>query len=1019
MKGKEEQKEEGIMPRMITELKTVQRPVLKYAEKAGWEIISPEEALSLRGDASGKLFYSALKKSLLRLNSDFLNEQNVDDVIRKIENVPDTMEGNRKILSWLRGYETIFDPKDNRNRHVCLIDFQNPENNDFFVTEEWPYSNPHKTNRADLMFLINGIPLAVAENKNPKNKNAMEEAISQLQRMERETPEILSCPQVFNITDALQYFYGVTWNYTRKNIFNWKKESQGQNAKPAHLNREKEAEGKNAKPNHFSLKAEAEGERSKQISLEEAVLTFFEKSHFLKMIKNWVLFYMKENEWQKTILRQHQTRAVEKAIKRCQEPSKKRGLIWHTQGSGKTFTMISLARLILEADKSATALIIVDRNELEGQLELWINRIVGELKNSGILIQRAESKKDLQKILKSDFRGLIISTIHKFNEIEANSCLRENFYIFIDEAHRSIEGDLGNYLTGALPQATIIGFTGTPVDKSEKGRGTFKVFGRDDKKGYLDKYSIAESIEDGTTVKLRYSLAPNHLAVDGEKLEKEFFSLAETEGISDIETLNKILNRAVRLKAFLKSPDRVDKIAKFVSKHFKENVQPLGYKAFLSAVDREACALYKKALDKYLPKELSSAVYTKNLNDPELLKKYQLSEDEEKAVRKNFVKTSAEPQILIVTDKLLTGYDAPILYCMYLDKPMRDHVLLQAIARVNRPYENEKGQKKPCGLIVDFVGMFRSMKKALSFDSHEIKAVVEDLDALRDQFKKLITKDMLPYLFVAVKGHDKLLEKLLYETFLDPGERKKFIALFEDMQNLYEILSPDPKLRPYLEDYRKMAELYQAVKRCYRDRAFFISEICKKTEKLVQSQTTVNRFSGILKVYEIGAETLKELQRDSSEISDNNKVISLIRSLQQEAQTKSKEEPYLISISEKAQKLMEAWTEGQKNSKEVLEQALNLMKEVVEAREQKKKSPLSSQEFALCWALQKRQIKTAELLASQISKSFDKFINFQNSLDEQRLLKTDIYQILSNIVPIDGLPELADELIALVKEMRK
>ena len=164
-------------------------------------------------------------------------------------------------------------------------------------------------------------------------------------------------------------------------------------------------------------------------------------------------------------------------------------------------------------------------------------------------------------------------------------------FVFVDEAHRATSGDLGNYLVGALPNATFVGFTGTPIDRIAYGRGTFKVFGKDDEKGYLDKYSIAESIEDGTTLPLHYTLAPNDIRVPRELLEAEFLDLVEAEGISDIEELNKILDRAVNLKAFLKAPDRVAHVAAFVARHFRENVEPLGYKAFLVGVDREACAL--------------------------------------------------------------------------------------------------------------------------------------------------------------------------------------------------------------------------------------------------------------------------------------------------------------------------------------------------------------------------------------------------------------------------------------------
>src|SRR5579875_2845258 len=269
------------------------------------------------------------------------------------------------------------------------------------------------------------------------------------------------------------------------------------------------------------------------------------------------------------------------------------------QGSGKTLTMISIALRLLTTQEGEKPLVvmIVDRNELESQLFKNISAYgMGSFKV-------ARSKRDLQDILDSDYRGLVVSMIHKFDQIRANSNTRRNVVVLVDEAHRTTGGDLGNYLMGALPNATYIGFTGTPIDNLSRGKGTFKVFGVDDEQGYLDKYSIAESIEDGTTVQLNYALAPSDLRVERETLERQFLNLAEAEGVSDVEELNGILDRAVELKEMMKAPGRVERIAAFVAQHFRENVEPMGFKAFLVAVDREACALYKRELDKHLPPE--------------------------------------------------------------------------------------------------------------------------------------------------------------------------------------------------------------------------------------------------------------------------------------------------------------------------------------------------------------------------------------------------------------------------------
>jgi len=390
------------------------------------------------------------------------------------------------------------------------------------------------------------------------------------------------------------------------------------------------------------------------------------------------------------VLRPHQIRAAERVIARARDPGKRRGLIWHTQGSGKTYTMITVAKLLLSdlTFRNPTVLMIVDRNELQQQL-------FQNLESVGFgHVEVARSKRHLRELLARDTRGLIVSMIHKFDNMPANINTRDNIFVLVDEAHRSTGADLGNYLMGALPNATFVGFTGTPIDRTAHGRGTFKTFGTDDPKGYLDKYSIRESIEDGTTVPLHYQLAPNELIADRDAMERGFWALAELEGVSDVEELNRVLDRAVTLKNMLKSPSRVEKVAEFIADHFKKYVDPMGFKAFVVAVDREACGLYKEQLDRWLPPEWSQVVISRGPNDPPGLARFHLSQDKEAEVRKVFRKPGELPKILIVTEKLLTGYDAPILYCMYLDKPMRDHVLLQTIARVNRPYE-EEGKRKP------------------------------------------------------------------------------------------------------------------------------------------------------------------------------------------------------------------------------------------------------------------------------------------------------------------------------------
>lgn len=966
---------------LANEIDTVQLPLVRHAEEIGWQFVSRADALRLRGGEAGFFFYDVLRDALLRLNSELVTAGNVQSIIDRIEAVPRTIAGNREVLEWLRGEKTILDPIENRHRNVTLIDFLHPERNTFEVTTEWTSQLPgRKGNRADVVFLINGIPVAIVENKNPKLGDALDRGITQLRRYELQTPELLLMPQLFNVTHLLEYHYGVTWSYTRKSISSWK-----------------------SQPDE---------------SYRSAVQSFFGPPAFLELIRDWIVFFSKDDELQKTILHQHQTRAVAKVVARCADPTKRSGLVWHTQGSGKTFTLITSARLILQDPirfAGATVILIVDRNELEGQLSGWVERLLGEMNGAGIAVERATSRARLQELLDSDFRGLVISMIHKFEELRKDSCTRENIFVLIDEAHRSTEGDLGNYLMGALPNATLVGFTGTPIDRTAHGKGTFKMFGAEDPEGYLDRYSIRESVNDGTTVKLRHALAPGELSLPTETLEREFFALTEAEGISDVDELNRILDRAVRLKALLKAPERIDAVARFIAEHFRHNVEPLGYKAFVVAVDREACALYKQALDRYLPAEYTVPIYTSNaadVIDRPLVARMQLNSVTEKDTRKAFAKPDKLPKILIVTDKLLTGYDAPVLYCMYLDKPMRDHVLLQAIARVNRPYEDESGVRKPCGLIVDFVGVLRDLKKALAFDSRDVSGVIEDLDVLLVRFRDLMDGPAMEYLDAMGKpgASDELLEQLLYHRFLDPSARRGFTQLYREIEELYEVLSPSPELRDYITPYNRLADLYVMLRNAYGAKSVLYGDVARKTERLVRDSVTAEHGYRITRSVEFGAAALGAMRDEG--IGDAGAVVNLVRSLEEETSTDSAQ-PYLRSITDRAAALLEALEQRQISTTEALEQIELLVAKKAEADSTRMESGLDAGTFALYWRLKEEYPEDALSMARDVGAVRARFPEAEYSSDEYRQMKAEVYRVLLRVVSGHPMVDLAEDLLSM------
>jgi len=960
-----------------SEHQVVQVPLIRYAEEVGWTHVPTSEALSLRKGEGGLLFRRVLEEKLIKLNPGLITSDNVDEVIRRIEAVRNTIEGNAEILTWLRGEQSTYDQEEKRERNVTLVDFTNPERNVFHVTDEWQYTNGQETNRADVMFLINGMPVAIVETKSAKKAKGIEEALIQIREYHHETPEMLTAPQVFDVTNLLDFYYGATWNLDRKNLFNWRDEEPG--------------------------------------NYESKVKRFFDRQRFLTMLKEWVLFFYKEDELQKTVLRQHQTRAVEKVLRRCADKAKATGLIWHTQGSGKTFTMITAARLILQDREKfgkSTVILMIDRNELEGQLSGWVDRLLGEMQSHDIKIEQATSKRRLRELLSSDFRGLIVSMIHKFDGIPKDINTRENVFVLIDEAHRTTGGDLGNYLIGALPNATLIGFTGTPIDKTAYGKGTFKIFGKEDEQGYLDKYPIVESIEDGTTVPLKYTLAPNEIRVPRKQLEEEFLNLAEAEGISDVDDLNRILDHAMRLKTFLKSGDRVEKVAAFVAKHFRENIEPLGYKAFLVAVDREACALYKEALDKVLPSEYSLPIYTSAQHDSEkypLVYRYQVSPDAEKKARKLFPKPDTLPKIFIVTDKLLTGFDAPILYCMYLDKPMRDHVLLQAIARVNRPYERDEENRKPCGLVVDFVGIFEKLEKALAFDSDVVSSVIEDLDLLLEKFKEMMAGPAREYIELGSDLiDDKSVEKAV-EAFTNQEKREEFYRLYKQIEMLYEILSPSPELRDFMEDFGCLSILYRIIRNAFRKRSLLYGDVARKTGQLVREKAESYGLDMTLSVVKIDENTLRVIKEAGG--SDKAKVINLVNSIRETVVEEEAFNPYLKPIGDRAEAILEAFDDRQVTTQDALRKIEDLIHEILEARRQQSEMGFDASTFSLYWALKQEGVAEPESNVATIKGIFDRFPNYKENVAELRQLKAELYKMLLPLVGKDRMISLADMLL--------
>ena len=291
--------------KMMAERAAVQNPMLIYADEIGWKSVSRSDALQMRRGDTGLYFIDVLKTQLMKLNGSILDESRCGEIIRQLNLLNPTLEGNQDALSWMRGERSIFVPAENRERNITLIDYDNPDNNLFHVTDEWTQGGTVHRNRADVVFLINGIPVAIVETKSANKRDGLEEGVEQIRRYHAETPEMFATAQLFGVTQLLDLFYGVTWNVSRKNLFDWKTDDA--------------------------------------TNYEGKVKTFFDRERFLKVLRESIIFQSRDDALAKVVLRQHQIRAVDKVIERVHDPNKRRGLIWHTQGSGKTLTMITIA----------------------------------------------------------------------------------------------------------------------------------------------------------------------------------------------------------------------------------------------------------------------------------------------------------------------------------------------------------------------------------------------------------------------------------------------------------------------------------------------------------------------------------------------------------------------------------------------------------------------------------------------------------------------------------------------------
>ena len=489
----------------------------------------------------------------------------------------------------------------------------------------------------------------------------------------------------------------------------------------------------------------------------------------------------------------------------------------------------------------------------------------------------------------------------------------------VDEAHRTQEGDLGEKMRIALPNAFFFGLTGTPINKLDKN--TFRTFGAaEDTNGYMSKYSFSDSIRDHATLPLNFEAVPVELHVDKQTIDAEFDEM--TEGLSKEDKAE--LSRRVNMKAIMYNRDRIRKVCEHIAKHYREKIEPNGYKGQVVVYDRECCLMYKEELDRLLGEDASTIVMDTNNDKADRYKAYRRDRDEEGKLLYYFREPNSPLKLVIVTAKLLTGFDAPILQVMYLDKPMKDHNLLQAICRTNRTYDAGKTH----GLIVDYIGIFDNVANALNFDEEGMKKVITNIEGVKKELLRLVGDCMIYFEGVNREQDDWEVLMEAQQRLPDDNTKDRFAAYFRVLTRAWEALSPDPCLLQYMNDYKWLAKVYQSVKPTDNRGALIWAAFGAKTMELVHENIYVGEADDTQDIITMDADLIDDFIKAQADLKKvTMKVeINLVALIQ-----KHSGDPKYIALGEKLEKLRDQHKQGLIGSIEFLKMLLALAREAAQA----------------------------------------------------------------------------------------
>jgi len=1013
----------------LTEEYMVEKAAINWLKELGYSYIhgselSPEngERESYRHVVLKRRFVQAIK----RINP-WLTDKLAEEAYKKIVELehPDFVVKGKIFYDFLtNGVKLTFkEGKKEKTKIVRVVDFENPENNEFLAANQFTVEYQYEKDmhrRPDLVIFINGLPLAVFEFKSFNANETAKDAFNDHKTKMKDIPQLYAYAQVLVASDGFETKYGSpTSDWDR--FFVWEGIFSDNDVKVEEI-----------EERHFRYFFKGE----ELTSLEILLKGLFRKNHFLEFLEDFILYEKSGETYEKKIAIFHQFYTVRKAVertKRCvlegKKPEERRiGVVWHTQGTGKSLTMLFYARKVLKIKEFENPLLlfITDRRNLDEQLYNLFSFMP--------IVKRAESIKELQELIKTQAGGIIFATIQKFGKKKEEEYPfltdRKNIIVVADEAHRSQYRDLARNLRRAIPNASFMGFTATPIELQD--RVTYLVFGEP-----ISVYSMDKARRHRVVVPIYYEPRLPELHLTNEFIDEEFEEISEFMSPEEREALKK---KFARLERLALNPERLSKIAEDIVEHFNKRCQEIEGKAMVVTISRKvAVKLYEEITKQPNAPSVAVVISGNKSKDPEEFWQHLRNKKELEELLNNFKNPERDPKMVIVVDMLLTGFDVPCLHTMYFDKPMKDHSLVQAIARVNRVFKD-----KPGGLIVDYIGIADDLRKSLSrYTIETIREVLTDINEVLSLLKEKY--DIVSSFFSGLdyKEWRKLppekLSKLTAEAYnriAAEDKKKMFVKNFVALKKLYLLASPHPETIAIKDDIRFFEMIKKMVVKYSTTR---IREISRDLEYEINQ--LISRSISAKKPIDI----LELLKKEKPEISilDENFLAQfremkyknyaadlLLKIINDELRVRMKKNPFRYkSLYEMLKKLIERYNVRLITAADVIEELIEIAKKIKKKQEEGEELDLTEEELAFYDLLSSKErvfenYEEIKAVAKEIVKElgyYVKLVDWNKKDYLEAKIKKALKKILINAidarVSYEKIDEIASEILTHAEEV--